>query len=275
MKKAVFLDLDGTLWDKEVVPESAMEAIKEARDNGNLVFTNTGRSRSTAWPMLKDLPLDGQVYSLGSEIWENGVRILYEPLPYDLAKEMLRRLKAVDIGIAAEGSNGTFGNRKNVEYLTKHMGANKVSDTFRLLPDLEDMKDEDLYQVMKFSVHDLPEGYLDDFMEEHELEFTPFFFQVDGRPGYSGEITRRACTKGTAIQKVKELYSEPLFTIAIGDSDNDLNMLQAADLAIAMGNGTPTAKAAADWTTDTLHNDGLRKAFEYAGLIEKREEDKI
>ena len=43
-KKLVFLDLDGTLWTLDGIPESAKKAIALARNNGHKVFANTGRT---------------------------------------------------------------------------------------------------------------------------------------------------------------------------------------------------------------------------------------
>ena len=55
--------------------------------------------------------------------------------------------------------------------------------------------------------------------------------------------------------------------VAVGDSENDVEMIRLAALGIAMGNATDGAKAAADAVTDTLENDGLYKAFEMAGML--------
>ncbi|MDE5757150.1 MAG: HAD hydrolase family protein [Allobaculum sp.] len=60
MKSIIFLDLDGTLWENEIIPPSALEAIQKAQENGHMVFANTGRSRGSAWFDLKDMPLTCQ-----------------------------------------------------------------------------------------------------------------------------------------------------------------------------------------------------------------------
>lgn len=50
-------------------------------------------------------------------------------------------------------------------------------------------------------------------------------------------------------------------TIAIGDADNDVEMLQWAGLGIAMGNAMPAARAAADWIAPTADKDGVAVAL--------------
>ena len=60
----------------------------------------------------------------------------------------------------------------------------------------------------------------------------------------------------------------PRRVVAIGDYNNDIEMLKAAGTGVAMGNGTPGAKAAADWVTAPIDDDGLAIAFEKLGLLE-------
>ena len=47
MSKAVFFDIDGTIWDqKQRIPESAVKAIRKLRENGHYAFLCSGRTRS-------------------------------------------------------------------------------------------------------------------------------------------------------------------------------------------------------------------------------------
>ena len=48
--------------------------------------------------------------------------------------------------------------------------------------------------------------------------------------------------------------------MAIGDQNNDIEMIQTAGCGVAMGNGTDEIKAKAKYITDTVENDGFVKA---------------
>ena len=54
----------------------------------------------------------------------------------------------------------------------------------------------------------------------------------------------------------------PQEVLAIGDSEADVPMLEWAGIGVAMGNGSPAAKAAADWVAPTLEEDGAAAAIE-------------
>ena len=57
-------------------------------------------------------------------------------------------------------------------------------------------------------------------------------------------------------------------TIAFGDGGNDVTMLQYVRIGVAMGNGNPETKRAADFITDDVQNDGIPKALRRFGLID-------
>ena len=70
MKKAVFFDIDGTLWNYQMQrPESAVWAIRKLRENGHYAFICSGRSRSNIQsPKLLGIGFDGVVASCGAHI---------------------------------------------------------------------------------------------------------------------------------------------------------------------------------------------------------------
>lgn len=268
----VFLDLDGTLWTNEQIPDSAVTAIEKARTNGHLVFTNTGRSRDSAWRALDSLPLSGQIYSLGSEIWLDGRQIYLQPLGAARTHRLLEALIPMDIGISVEGSVSTFANWKAKLDLLQSMPVNEnATFRFELLPDLSQMTEGDYETAMKLSLVGIEPGSIDFLLEQEGMVFTPFS-EPDEEGRISGEITQSRMNKGTAFQTIEEILKANYRTIALGDSENDLPMFEAADLAIAMGNGTSAARKAADYVTSSIDEDGLYQAFVYAGLLNENEQ---
>ncbi|MEH7011375.1 Cof-type HAD-IIB family hydrolase [Neobacillus niacini] len=77
------------------------------------------------------------------------------------------------------------------------------------------------------------------------------------------EFTEAGVTKGTSLNSlIQQLGISRDEVIAIGDSNNDLSMIQFAGLGVAMGNASEAIKAQADFVTDTNMNDGVAKVVE-------------
>ncbi|MBC8016730.1 MAG: HAD-IIB family hydrolase, partial [Sporomusaceae bacterium] len=75
---------------------------------------------------------------------------------------------------------------------------------------------------------------------------------------YNIEITRKGVSKGKAVEMLAILYNvkrEEIITI--GDSENDISMIEYAGLGIAMGNASDRVKQAADYVTDSNDNEGV------------------
>ncbi|WP_448919478.1 Cof-type HAD-IIB family hydrolase [Eubacterium sp.] len=76
------------------------------------------------------------------------------------------------------------------------------------------------------------------------------------------EITKSGTDKGTALELLcNHLKIKPVKVIAFGDGENDLQFLNKAGTAVAMGNATDSVKAQADIITDTNNNQGVLKAL--------------
>ena len=91
MKKFVFIDIDGTLFDynNHCVPASAKEALKAAKENGHELFICTGRPKPVVEASYLDLPISGIIYAGGGHIEINGKMIYSSIFP---RKELMKIL---------------------------------------------------------------------------------------------------------------------------------------------------------------------------------------
>ena len=108
------------------------------------------------------------------------------------------------------------------------------------------------------------------FMKELDpsLTFIPAGGYTSTFGAKAGEMMMKGVSKGAAIKDFMESIGEPIENAyAFGDSANDIEMLEMAGTAIAMGNGAELAKAVADYVTDTVDNDGLYNAMRHYKLI--------
>ena len=108
------------------------------------------------------------------------------------------------------------------------------------------------------------------FMKELDpsLTFIPAGGYTSTFGAKAGEMMIKGVSKGAAIKDFMEAVGEPIENAyAFGDSTNDIEMLEIAGTAIAMGNGADLAKAVADYVTDTVDEDGLYNAMKHYKLI--------
>ena len=82
------------------------------------------------------------------------------------------------------------------------------------------------------------------------------------------DITAKGADKGEGIIALAEhLGLDPNATIAFGDGGNDLSMIKAAGIGVAMGNALESLKQEADYTTTSVDDDGIMNALRHFHLI--------
>lgn len=258
--QSVYFDIDMTLWDRQmIIPDSTKEAIRKLKENGCYVFISSGRTRSFIQdPGLLSLGFDGILSGCGTSVNFHGEELLYKSIPCEIVDATLKVLKRYDMPAVLEGRSYQYVDPEDfqgdpfIEVLRRDVGD-------KLLGITENHMD---WEISKFSAVIKN----DDFTKALE-ELSPWYdFLVHGTKVVEG--VPKGYSKATGIQVVCEkLGLSHEDTYAFGDSVNDLDMLKYVAHGIAMGNGTPEAKAAADYVTEDIHADGIYHACKHFGLI--------
>lgn len=82
--------------------------------------------------------------------------------------------------------------------------------------------------------------------------------------GYAVHIKNNTMNKGTGLIKISELMGlKPKDFVAIGDSENDLEMIDYSGLGICVANVDQKTKSIADIVTEATYGDGVVEALEY------------
>ena len=258
----VFFDIDGTVVDNDsqIIPESAVEAIRLLREKGHLPVVNTGRPYGHVDPRVRKMDFGGWICSCGAEVILNG-EFLYQDYP---SRETCRRITeaAHDCGllIQAESARELFyddtmtysgHSAREAERLAKK-GIHVVP--FSAVPD---------YTFIKFVTHDIEGSDRAAFLKVAGEEFD-YFIHV----GTMIEYTKKGNTKAKGMERLLKALNVPKEeTFAIGDSGNDIPMFDMAGTTICMGNGMDVLKERADFVTDSVLDDGIYNALKHYGLI--------
>lgn len=260
MNKIAFFDIDGTLTSEidGSIPDSAVTAIRKARDKGNLMFINTGRCFQNVEPRFRKIGFDGYICGCGTNIYCDGKDILYVPQSHEVIMEILQAAKTTNVDIL-------FESRKEVCFDTSrpltHPGAIRQYKAFldRGYDMPEDLENPNFFSD-KFVIWYLQEEQLTEFRKTSDK-----YFECIDRGGTFREFVPYGYSKATGINFVLKHYGLPLdAAYAFGDSNNDLSMLQHVKNSVAMGNAEPASLFnQVAYVTDKASENGIYNALKH------------
>ena len=268
--KMICIDMDGTLLNsKHEVSERNKKAIKEAIEKGIVVAITTGRIFKSAKIYADLLGIETPIVaSNGGFIKEQDKEeIIYKSaLTYD-------QLKVIDSVIKKHNLN-VYYNLYNGIILEKTLNENHAyKQTNRKVKRNEDkitiLENVDVDKAFKENEGDILkaiciENENIDALNRAKKELR----EIEGLEVVSSwsnnfEVMPKGTCKWSGIKQLAKILGiKENEIICIGDSENDLSMIQNAGFGIAMGNARKDVKEAAKYITDNNECDGVGKAIE-------------
>ena len=266
MKKLIFFDIDGTIitddGPERIIPDSTLQTLHALRENGHLCFINTGRSLAELDKFITGLPFDGYVCGCGTYIEYLGTELFSYTIPPDMGNEILKQLAACRLEWLLEGT-------KNI-YYSSNPYQTRIGE-FRaehevLLPDAFSVVSPENAKNLSFDKFCICLGKDHDF-ETFHAKFQDHLTFIDRGHGFY-EIVPHGFSKASGIAYLESYFHIPHEdTIAIGDSTNDLPMLDYAAYSIAMGNSAKELFSVVDYITDSVLDDGICHAMKHLKLV--------
>ncbi|MFD2215465.1 HAD family hydrolase [Metabacillus endolithicus] len=278
MQKVIFIDVDGTLVNENgVIPESAISAVKKARENGHLVLVCTGRSKAELFHEIKEVGFDGIIGAAGGYIEFGGKVLLHERVKPADVQHLVNFFSLHEIDFYLESNGGLFAsdNCKNrvrtiIDKFLADNPESKEEVEKGLMPFRdslivgEELVRDDINKV-SFLGSNLP---IEVITKEFQSKFNVIPSTVPSFGKNSGELSVPGIHKATAIEKLlQHLKIDKEHTFAYGDGLNDLEMLEYVQYGIAMGNAKIAVKKVADDITDSHNDHGIYNSFKKYGLI--------
>lgn len=261
-RKIIFFDIDGTLVDirDRTLPDSAVRAIRQAREAGHLVCINSGRPWVGIDPGVKDIGFDGFVCSCGCYVRCGDEVMFHQRLDRDVQLRMVELVREYGYQVLYEGAFHVYFDLSRP--LRPHLIAEKAYYEKMGLDTEGDPGAPDA-EFDKFVVWTGGDRNAAQFKEE-----TAPWFQVIEREGDLLELVPHGCTKARGMDLLLERFGlTRADCAAIGDSTNDLPMLEAAGVSVAMGSGDPRIFSRVSWVTDSVREDGVARALERLGVV--------
>ncbi|MEE3392314.1 MAG: Cof-type HAD-IIB family hydrolase [Lachnospiraceae bacterium] len=274
--KLIFLDIDGTLTEPgmNVPPASAQEAVKKAREHGNLIFLSTGRNLGMLKPVLGSGEYDGVIGSSGGYVSVGG-KVIYDDPMDDLDRErIMTAFNGEGIFRTLECCENSFTDESLKEYLEAHSNEGQNSELLRwrrqiesslnILP-MSEYRGQRPYKMVLMAMDS--ERLIKAFDNSGFKDKFKLVLQGESYGIANAELLSLSFDKGTAVKKVAEYFNAPLSdTVGYGDSMNDLEMMQVCGLSICMGNGNDELKKVSDEVCGPVNENGLAESFKKHGF---------
>jgi len=259
--KLLALDLDGTtVSNLREVSEAVQAAVQAAMDNGVIVTIATGRAHIMAIKFARLLKINAPLISYqGGMIkdYRSNALLLTYATPAALSRQIIKFARAKKLPMILFTPQGAYTelpstlmreifSRAGMEFTTVHNLLCSVNDD--QLP-------------LKFLIAQ-PEAKIKALSRLLLKEFGTQL-NVHRTLATLVEMTPPETSKGAALQFLAQHLNIPLAqTMAIGDEENDVSMLQVAGLGVAMGNAPAAVQSAADVVAPPITENGAVWAIE-------------
>jgi len=272
-RKLIFLDIDGTLTTpgSNTPPESAMKAVRLAREKGHKVFLCSGRNPGMMAPVLA-LGFDGAVAGAGGYVFA-GDKVLFDcPMEKEAFETGMRLLKEEGVFRTIEARDKTWGDEDLGDFLAQAGEGNSelvrwrkaLAEQLNILP-MQEYDGSPIYKIV-FMCREAKQ--LEPARQALEKDYNFVVQDVAAHNCLNGELINRKYDKGRGVRRMAEAFGAAIEdTIGFGDSMNDLEMIETVGTSVCMDNGSPALKAKSDIVCPAVEEDGLYKAFEQLGLI--------
>lgn len=270
--RLIALDLDGTLFTEDKnISEENQKVIREALEKGMEIVIATGRpANGIPAELFREMGVRYVISLNGSCVCrlQDGAHIYEERMDTEDACELVQMCLEYRVYLSVFAGEKSCVQR-DAEDLLDQMGfpavlyeyIKKTRTYVDDLPAYLRASGDPIYKVVMNFIP-LPDGsYLDYDILRDKIDADARFDQVDGG-GHNMEVTKAGVSKGKAFRWLAEKLGIPIEeTMACGDTENDIEIIRAAGIGVAMGNAGEKVKENADFVTKSNMEDGVAYAI--------------
>lgn len=272
--RIIALDLDGTLLDSQKRLSDANRcALEEAAAKGILIVPTTGRFFGMMPQVIRDLPFVRYAITInGAQVYDRATdtAIVRDEIPLDMALKLMRLLDNYDVIYDCYRSNWGWMTEslqaKAADYATDAHYLKMIREFRNPVADLKEhllrtAADGNVQKIMLFARNEpAGESVTNTIIKAVNEQFPDI--KVTASTWNNLEFNISTAHKGNALKRFAEHLGLTLDNcMALGDGMNDLTMIQAAGLGVAMANAHPRVLAAADQVTLSNDEDGVANAI--------------
>jgi Cof subfamily protein (haloacid dehalogenase superfamily) len=262
----IALDLDGTLLDeRDGVSKANRQAIRDALDLGVRVVLVTGRGTDTPARLVRELKLNLPAICAHGAITRDflaGRTLGHIPVPLGLARQLIEHAERNHLNVAVYFEERFLCLAGTTVYMEDQRGKHwaevpSLLDAVHAAPTFIRFLGDAAVESVRAAFPDMPLHFkYEDWGDFRECA-----------------ITSRQATKERALQQLCAEFQVPAERVlALGDSRNDVPMLQWAGVGLAMANALPEVREAVGRTASSCAQDGVARAIETYVLVPQKKE---
>jgi Cof subfamily protein (haloacid dehalogenase superfamily) len=262
----VISDFDGTLFRTDhTVSEFTRKTIAQFVEQGGLFAISTGRTLQSILPIARELGLKGVIACFNGSVIadiETGKVLFEKRHTAEDTFEICKYLDELQIYQQIFDLDAYYA-MENCVQLESYQKATGIKARLTGKPISQYVKETGMNCIKTLSIVEAEKR--DYYMQKIREKFGEKYYLTSGGK-YLIEICPKGCTKGTAVKYLADSYGiDTESVLAVGDCLNDLPMLQAVGLGLAVANAEPALKAAATVYPYTNDEDAVaRIIMEYA-----------
>lgn len=251
MIKLAAFDVDGTLRDRDYLPDSTRAALARLKQQGIALALCTGRSEYEMRSLCEELGIDWAITCNGSHIGYQGKTVFANAFPKDIVREWLNNAEKQKHTLLLYGSEKMYMTQPDDPYFRQ--GQREIG-FMEPAPWPSGGDAPEIYQCIAFC-------------EEHEeAVYTggekDRYYVHRWRP-WAVDINPNGMNKAVGLRKLMDhLNIAPEEAAAFGDGNNDFEMIELVGSGIAMGNAVDDLKTRARFVTRSLQEDGIAYAVD-------------
>lgn len=278
MVKIIYLDIDGTLRDEyKGIPSSAVLALEQCRKRKIQIIICTGRNPGSVQNDVMALQTDGIISGGGCYIQYHGEEVFKEHFSMRVLKKVLSVAAGWKLSLAMEAEqkiymdyNASVFYRNDFQH--KIYGSSKAEQKILCIKNkisyeenFEDIKSDTpkIHKICIFGQQAAVERL------EKELEQAAETVQKKKWADYWYlELLPKGCNKGSAVKKLnRRLGIAKRESMSFGDSENDIAMMEATGIAVAVGCCSLAVKKYASSICEPVMEDGIYKELLRRNII--------
>jgi Cof subfamily protein (haloacid dehalogenase superfamily) len=264
MIKLAAFDVDGTLRERDYLPDSTKVALHKLKEQGVELALCTGRSEHEMASLREELGIDWAITCNGSHVGYRGKTVFGNKFEPGTVSRWLQEADRMNHTVLLYGSERMFMNQSaDAPYFRQAQ-----QEIGFMEPDVLDVQRlnegtvPDVYQCIVFCGDQDEQAYLGEMKDA--------FYKHRWRT-WALDINPVGMNKAVGLRKLLDhLGIAPEEAAAFGDGLNDMEMIGCVGMGIAMGNAIDELKARARYVTKPMYEDGIAYAVD-TFLLEDKE----